>query len=1549
MNEEALKDAYGIFQSEGYNGSIQDFQSLLKTNNDAFLDAFSAFSQEGYNGSSQDFAELMGISEVKKKDASQLESSMDQASTASTQEMDSLDSAKSKSKSDQINEDFGATETVDIQSSGEMGKPSVDTETALEGEELIKEKAKKSSLNLTLNNFGNTWQSIGNNLIVGLNELSQIANPTVAALRTYAEFTDNEIVKRAIAEADEMLDPLSITETFSKLEDENSKQILENTIARKWDSNKTFKENVSIANESIPETFEREGVLGGMSEIGVKLFESSPYMITAAATGGVGGIGVTAGTFATAKYGETIGEEIMDDGDISMKDQARAITKGIVEGSANVIMDGLGKMLTKAKIFGDVSDLGGISSVGRELLGDVTAAQAKQALKGGIKEGFKSISAGATRSALGEGIEEVFQEVGGYAVDAAFGEAIWDWDLAQRIGTDAFILGSAGGGAFGGAASAIKYSRAKALLDPEVSGLTEEQNMQSTKDNPAKASYIKNEKKRKLGEYQIPDDISDEDLSEMNSLYYQIKHMKSGENTIQNQTVAKAYRQKIEEKEARLQELLSKYEVNEEGDSNATRETPESGAMGDQAESTTQAIDGEVQVGDAKSEGELSIDREPITDPDSGEQIVDTEVIDENKLELEPETTKKKIERKLVDASVALKDFQKQIESLGTKIFGTKADAYNALDLEKNMAQARVTGIANKMASFSEDVQNSSVTLEQFDQYKKAMHAPERNSAIRENISAEMQQITSQIDELFDRVSELDAIEEDGELTSKQQKERKEKLKQISKLEDKLDEQGVSYLMNGSGMSDQKAKEILDSFTPEQINELEALSKTFQRDFLDPLIQQSIESGIINEDKAAKIQRFEHYVPLKVEEYESLKGGERSGGTQKKRKGITTPFKRLKKGADNAKRRTNVYVASVNELVNLQGKVARNNLYNSFSDLVGKAEELGKNVGVKIVSAVPYERKSPDGTTVIEMGAPKGFTKSDDTIEFYKDGKLKYMNIADARLRNALTQENMYGKGIYDNATLQAFNSYFRLVNTALSPEFMITNLLRDFQSAAISMNVELEDASMKTFTAKTAKYLKELAKRTTGKAADNDAQRMIDRYEQSGGKMSWSTLNSSSRISDMAKAANELEIDENGKIKKGNLKKLIELGTSLSDITEHVTRLAAFEMAYEQLSAKGDPNAERKAAILAKEVTVNFNRRGEWGNLINALYVFANAGIQGTNRIVHALGKSKKVRALAGGLVAMGFAEGLLNDMYGDDEDEYEQMKEYEKQRYLNFKIPNGKAVKLTLPYGWSSFKYMGSKMYETMKNVNNEGGLTAKDLDNMKLVMGDIVSNINPFGGGTAGQFVSPTITDPLIQSIEKKDFMGNDLEKKEWGMSRVVKSWGGKESTPEIYKTIAKSINSLAGGSANTPALDMSPEIYRLWIETAGGGVGRTAVRGYITARNMIKGEDVEMKDTPIVRQFLKDKDPEDWNTIYKFIDKQKTREFSDYEMAKFEKSVVDVWKNSQDLTDGEKSELADRLNGVHKALAQDQQILKLAKMLDITFDDAKILYRRGERAD
>ncbi|HAG30588.1 MAG TPA: hypothetical protein DCL39_14110, partial [Alteromonas macleodii] len=61
MNEEALQDAYTLFQQGGYTKSFDEFVTLINTNDEALQDAYNLFTETGYSKGFEDFSTLMGV------------------------------------------------------------------------------------------------------------------------------------------------------------------------------------------------------------------------------------------------------------------------------------------------------------------------------------------------------------------------------------------------------------------------------------------------------------------------------------------------------------------------------------------------------------------------------------------------------------------------------------------------------------------------------------------------------------------------------------------------------------------------------------------------------------------------------------------------------------------------------------------------------------------------------------------------------------------------------------------------------------------------------------------------------------------------------------------------------------------------------------------------------------------------------------------------------------------------------------------------------------------------------------------------------------------------------------------------------------------------------------------------------------------------------------------------------------------------------------------------------------------------------------------------
>jgi hypothetical protein len=61
MNEEALEYSFNLFKADGYNGTIEDYKTLIKEDGEALSYSYGLFSSDGYNGSIGDFSTLLGV------------------------------------------------------------------------------------------------------------------------------------------------------------------------------------------------------------------------------------------------------------------------------------------------------------------------------------------------------------------------------------------------------------------------------------------------------------------------------------------------------------------------------------------------------------------------------------------------------------------------------------------------------------------------------------------------------------------------------------------------------------------------------------------------------------------------------------------------------------------------------------------------------------------------------------------------------------------------------------------------------------------------------------------------------------------------------------------------------------------------------------------------------------------------------------------------------------------------------------------------------------------------------------------------------------------------------------------------------------------------------------------------------------------------------------------------------------------------------------------------------------------------------------------------
>ena len=59
MDEEAVKYGYELFTKDGYEGSIEEYKSLVSEDKEALSHSYQLFKKDGYKDSMDDLAELL--------------------------------------------------------------------------------------------------------------------------------------------------------------------------------------------------------------------------------------------------------------------------------------------------------------------------------------------------------------------------------------------------------------------------------------------------------------------------------------------------------------------------------------------------------------------------------------------------------------------------------------------------------------------------------------------------------------------------------------------------------------------------------------------------------------------------------------------------------------------------------------------------------------------------------------------------------------------------------------------------------------------------------------------------------------------------------------------------------------------------------------------------------------------------------------------------------------------------------------------------------------------------------------------------------------------------------------------------------------------------------------------------------------------------------------------------------------------------------------------------------------------------------------------------
>ena len=296
-----------------------------------------------------------------------------------------------------------------------------------------------------------------------------------------------------------------------------------------------------------------------------------------------------------------------------------------------------------------------------------------------------------------------------------------------------------------------------------------------------------------------------------------------------------------------------------------------------------------------------------------------------------------------------------------------------------------------------------------------------------------------------------------------------------------------------------------------------------------------------------------------------------------------------------------------------------------------------------------------------------------NVVRVYRNGEKTFYQVHDKNLLTVLTAMNTVKYNIVTRAAGN-LTRVFKVLTTGGNAVWSLTsNAPRDFSSA---YKYSSENNPFK-FTVDYIKAIKSAF--TEAYLGDKYADEAIKLYKSLGGGFNNSLSNSARELKLTIKDV--FQKDKNLIQRVTANFNFIEMVERLADSIETAPRLAEFKRIYEKT---GDAKAALSAA---EEITVNFNRSGVSGKVIDQFVPYFNASLQGNRKFAKTLyesmqkggDKSFVVKSVLSGVIKVGLMFAINNLIMGDDDnDEYEKLSAYKKNNFYNIYIGDGKFVSI-------------------------------------------------------------------------------------------------------------------------------------------------------------------------------------------------------------------------------------------------------------------------------
>lgn len=500
--------------------------------------------------------------------------------------------------------------------------------------------------------------------------------------------------------------------------------------------------------------------------------------------------------------------------------------------------------------------------------------------------------------------------------------------------------------------------------------------------------------------------------------------------------------------------------------------------------------------------------------------------------------------------------------------------------------------------------------------------------------------------------------------------------------------------------------------------------------------------------------------------------------------------------------------------------------------------------------------------------------------------------------------------------TTAAISRFMAQTCTSYNPEFVMRNMIRDFEFASTNLLAKEGMAYTKTFE----KYYAQVGliegirntklsdfKKMTGFGlfskyrngtldTSDKIQRYFKEFMENGGETGWVQIKNMKDLTSEYKLHVKTEKNGKARVSKNVFDFIFKNLENANEVAENLARFATY------CASRDAGRSTVRSAYDAKEVSVNFNRHGSgnaiysfkngemsntktarknvygfWASWFRNSSMFFNAGVQSTNLLIKNFKNNKAgtIGYIMAGPMMSGMAMALVNNMLIASEDEkdrkgvkdpYGELPDYIRRNNLCIYVGGGEFITIPLAIEERAFYGLGDLAagLTFSKNISGQKNpaLDAVGCMSQLVPVADYLGNAS-FGknpGEETIKAIAPSAVSPIFEWFFNSDWKGAPIHR-ENKFDENQPSWMlAYKGTPEWLININKKANAwsndVAPGNENMKGNDFLDAATdpSLLQHLYSSYLGGAATFMERVGGLVKKGNDTETKDIPFVRSLF-----------------------------------------------------------------------------------------------